>query len=368
MTASFDFITDNEFRAGLETDYSEMLVAIENAAYKSAQVMAGSIIEAMLIDALIAGGHVSMENGLRMDLSEAINLAKEKGIISATTADLSSVIKGYRNLIHPGRSIRLKEIPTADSAQVSQALVAMVIREVEGWKRRDYGYTAQQIISKLERDSSAVSIISHIVAEANSSEVERLLLGALPNAYIQASVDDETPPYVLPGFIQCYRTTFKHSPEALKKKVMNKYIKMLKEESDTIILPYEIAFVRGSDLKYLSQQDARLAAEHFVGRMQNGVTTPLVEALEGIGAFLLESDIEGFVDPLVKVVLRSRDSNLKRLAKKRLISEWFTMPAGIDEAMKSRIDDWINLYKPKGKTEEVETLEEIKTEFEDIPF
>lgn len=367
MTSSFDFITDNEFRAGLETDYREMLVAIENAAYKSAQVMAGSIIEAMLIDTLIAGGHVSMENGLRMDLSEAINLAKEKGIISATIADLSSVIKGYRNLIHPGRSIRLKEIPTADSAQVSQALVAMAIREVEGWKRRDYGYTAQQIISKLERDSSAVSIISHIVAEANPSEVERLLLDTLPDAYIQASVDYETPPYVLPGFIQCYRTTFEHSPEALKKKVMNKYIKMLKEESDTIILPYEIAFVRGSDLKYLSQQDARLAAEHLVGRMQNSVTVPLVEALEGIGAFLLESDIGSFVDPLAKVVLRSRDSNLKRLAKKRLMSEWITMPVGIDKAMESRIDDWINLYKSKGQTEEVETLEEIKAEL-DIPF
>ncbi|MCW3133153.1 MAG: hypothetical protein N2V78_02340 [Methanophagales archaeon] len=365
---SFDFISDDDFRLGLESDCNEMLSAIQHSAYKSVHILAGSIVEAILIDTLIASGCVSKQNGLRMSLADAIAVAREKGIISETTAALSSVVKEYRNLIHPGRAIRLQETPTAESAQVAKALVAMVARDVEGWKQRNYGYTAQQIVSKLERDSSAVTIIFHILAEARPSEIERLLLVILPNAYLRASAAEETPDHVLSAYIQCYRTAFEQAPKALKKKVMDKFVKMLKEESDSIILPYEIAFVRGSDLQYLPQSDAQLVADHLVGRMQTGVTEPLLEALEGIGTFLTESSVNRFVDPLVKAVLRSSDSNLRRLARNRLVSEWYRMPSVIDNLTKARLDAWIDLYRGQDQVGYVEILEEIKAEREEIPF
>lgn len=365
---SFDFISDDDFRLGLASDYSEMLSAIEHSAYKSTHILAGSIVEAMLIDTLVASEHVSKQDGLKMSLAQAIATAREKGIISETTAELCSVVKEYRNLIHPGRAIRLRETPTADSAQVAKALVAIVAREIEGWKRRNYGYTAQQIVSKLERDSSAVTIISHILAEASPSEVERLLFIVLPDAYLRTSAAEETPDYVLSAYIQCYRTAFEQAPEALKRKVMGKFVKMLKEESDSIILPYEIAFVRGYDLQYLPQLDAQLVADHFVGRMQTGVTEPLLEALEGIGGFLLENNVDRFVDPLVKAVLHSRDSNLKRLARNCLVSEWFRMPSAIASLMKARLDAWISHYRERDQAGYVETLEGIKAELEEIPF
>jgi len=52
---------------------------------------------------------VSREQALKMDFGEALNVCKEKKVILSKTAALSSVVKGYRNLIHPGRLIRLNE-------------------------------------------------------------------------------------------------------------------------------------------------------------------------------------------------------------------------------------------------------------------
>lgn len=48
--ASFDFITDEDFRISLEKDFKELNLCIQTGAYKAAVVIAGSIVEAVLID------------------------------------------------------------------------------------------------------------------------------------------------------------------------------------------------------------------------------------------------------------------------------------------------------------------------------
>jgi hypothetical protein len=50
---NFDFITNDDLRASLEADYAELKVARANDAHKAAHVLAGSIIEAVLVDYLI---------------------------------------------------------------------------------------------------------------------------------------------------------------------------------------------------------------------------------------------------------------------------------------------------------------------------
>jgi hypothetical protein len=113
--ANVDFITDEAFRASLVSDMRELETALESGNLKSAHVLAGSIVEAVLIDHLVTAGLIDLEAGLRLDLAEAIKRCKDKGIISERTADLSSVVRSYRNLIHPGRMMRLKERLSADT-------------------------------------------------------------------------------------------------------------------------------------------------------------------------------------------------------------------------------------------------------------
>src|SRR5579872_2925896 len=103
---SFDFITQPEFRKSLEADLGEMQRCLSVNAHKSVHVIAGSIVEALLIDYLIETNAATKagKDPLKLDLAQAVDLCRKEKIISDRAADLSAVIRGYRNLIHPGRA------------------------------------------------------------------------------------------------------------------------------------------------------------------------------------------------------------------------------------------------------------------------
>lgn len=233
---SFDFITDEELRTSLNSDYQELLTCFEGKAWKGVHVFAGSIVEAVLIELIISEHLTTREQALRMDLGGAVSLCLEKKIISSRTSDLSTVVRGYRNLIHPGRQVRLKDETDESSAQVAKALVNIVVGEVEKRKKENYGYTAEQIVSKLRRDSYADTIISHLIAHANPIEQERLVLHVLPSAYMQELEADYSPEYVLPVFRSSFRMAFDQAAAEVKVKAVKKFAKILKEESDTMVL------------------------------------------------------------------------------------------------------------------------------------
>jgi hypothetical protein len=114
----FDFVTDEAFRAGLVSDYREMLNGLKSGSWKSVHVLAGSIIEAVLADYLMAEGHTTI-NGkdiLKAELGPIITAARAEGILSERAESLSKVVKDYRNLIHAGRVVRLDEKADADGA------------------------------------------------------------------------------------------------------------------------------------------------------------------------------------------------------------------------------------------------------------
>lgn len=128
----FDFIRGEDFRTSLEGDYKELLGCLKVKAWKATHVLAGSIIETVLVDFLIASNykHKTSIDPLKMDLGQAIAACKKEGILSEKTEQLASAIKSYRNLIHPGRKIRLGEEVDENSSKVAQALVDIVIKEV----------------------------------------------------------------------------------------------------------------------------------------------------------------------------------------------------------------------------------------------
>jgi len=179
----FEYIVDVGLRRSLESDWRELQVALQNSAWKSVHVLAGSIVESILVDHLLSIGF-PQKDPLRMTLDEAITACKGSGVLSDKTAELSIVIRRYRNLIHPGRLLRLSESADVNSATVCEALVRMINGEVASSKRQTYGYTAEQIASKIERDSSSVAILTHLLKKTNERELERLLLEVLPERYL----------------------------------------------------------------------------------------------------------------------------------------------------------------------------------------
>ncbi len=107
----FAFIGDEKFRQLLKRDFQELEICVESKAFKSVLILSGSIIEAVLLEYFthypISGKNHNQT--LKLALSDLISKAYATDLISERSKDLSTVIRNYRNLIHPGRKVRTKE-------------------------------------------------------------------------------------------------------------------------------------------------------------------------------------------------------------------------------------------------------------------
>jgi hypothetical protein len=362
----FDFISGEDFRKSLEDDYKELLECLKVNAWKASHVLAGSIIETLLIDFLIASNykHKTSVDPLKMDLGQAIAACKKEGILSEKAEQLSNVIKSYRNLIHPGRKIRLGEEVDENGAKVAQALVDIVIKEVSARRKENYGYTAEQIVSKLERDSSAIYIIEHILKETNPGELERLLITAIPKRYNELKIEEFVPAFVSSSLEHCFRTAFNMVNEEVKKKVMKRFVAVLKEADEEIVLSYETAFFRGSDLKYLPASDAKIVKGHLLSRLSKDATMPLFQALKDIGKCLTLDDTQNFIDTLVRPIVWGKEDKLKNTARNFLIDEYSNMKKNVKDRVLLRLDDWIPFLEKRKLQVPADTLRDLKSTLE----
>ena len=128
----FDFMSDTKFKDLLIRDYKELTDCVKNECPKSVLILAGSIIEATLLEFFSHNlpEEKSMNQLLKMNLADLIIDAESVGLISSRSKELSLVIKDYRNLIHPGREIRTMEKFDKDSALISFSLIKMILKEV----------------------------------------------------------------------------------------------------------------------------------------------------------------------------------------------------------------------------------------------
>jgi len=362
--AIFDYISSDEFRQSLEADYQEMVACFNAKGWKAVHVLAGSIVEAVLLDYILVEGYVSQEEAFKMDLGSAINLCKERKVISEKTSDLSSVIKSYRNLIHPGRLIRLNEQVDKNSAEVAKALVGIVVNEIEKQKREKYGYTAEQIVAKIQRDSTVSTIIGHIIKNINPIEVEKLLLKVLPNAYMEYlhqlnDVEFSFPVEHFPtSFSVCFRTAFEQARDEVKKKVSQNFARIIREESEQFIFAYGKLFFRAPDMRYLSSDDIEITKNYLLGRLENDVEG-WMPTISGIYNYLSPDDVNKLVDPLVRVV-NGDDNNLSAAAARFLKDEGWLAPQSVQAQFLNRLGAWVDNYRKKNLDNHAAKIENIR--------
>ncbi|MDO6813998.1 hypothetical protein [Tenacibaculum soleae] len=172
----FDFITDEKFRNLLERDYEELMKCLETKSSKSVLILSGSIIEAILTDYFLnfPPEKHNEKKILSSDLYKLIELAKENELISQSTKELSTVLKNYRNLIHPGREIRKNESFDFDTAVVAKSLVNIIIKEIRENYLNNIGYSANDLISKLGNDALSETIFEKLLLKVHKSEKSKL--------------------------------------------------------------------------------------------------------------------------------------------------------------------------------------------------
>ncbi|MDA0243679.1 MAG: hypothetical protein OT477_09710 [Chloroflexi bacterium] len=368
----FDFINDEDFRNTLESDYRELESSMKSGAWKAVHVLAGSIIEAMLIDCLISINYKNNQaNILKMDLGQVINACQTESILSQRATDLSSVIRTYRNLIHPGRMIRLNEKVDENSAIIAKSLVNIIVNEVATKMQLSYGFTAQQIISKIEGDNSAIAILGDLLQQTNPTEIERLLLKKLPERYIEITSEMPDSQDDLNALSNCYRIAFDMSPDEIKKKCTQKFVVAVKRERGQTVTYYGNAFFRATDLDFLDQEDAILVKKHLIHRMEENLSDNTLNMIDGLLSRLNETEASRFIDAIIKtlsIAISEDDTEYINRIVDYLVLEQANTSGEIDILFVGRIDAWLSQNKHGNRYEFTKTLRQIQFIFDPIPF
>ncbi len=148
--SAFGVVKAQAYRRLLLEDLHEVEVALEAGAWKSATVMAGSLIEALLFYRLDVERHASDAKRVeafkraqpvdrtsklpkeleKLGLSELAQFSLKLGIISKDERVRIDQIGDFRNLVHPGKSYRLNERCDRATAYLVYSALLMLDRNL----------------------------------------------------------------------------------------------------------------------------------------------------------------------------------------------------------------------------------------------
>ena len=363
---SFDYITSADFRTSLESDYADMRKCAEAGAWKSAQVLAGSIVEALLVDYLVSTSHPvrGAKDPLRMDLAETIAACKAESVLSDRSADLCSVIRSYRNLIHPGRMVRLGEQPPSKTTcDIATALIDLIVEEISKTRRAAVGLTAEQILSKVVRDSGCLTILKHLLVEVSETQRERLLVSLLPLAYIEHLAKEEPFDETADRLADAYRITLESVTAPTKERVALEFVRVLKQEDGALVDTYRKAFFRASDLESLPLSSRPLVREHLLGAVASTHSLDSLRMLDGIGPHLEGEDCVKWTDTCVRTLISSTvKDGVKKKCRELFIETAFFTSRDFDTQLLKRLDDWVNHFAKPGSELSAKVVKELREE------
>jgi hypothetical protein len=130
---------DPQLQATLRTDITSANSALLNHEYKEATVVAGSVVEALLLWALETHGEPTVRAAVRgipptplneWTLSPMIAAAAGCALVTSDTKKQAELAQNFRNLIHPGRQQRLKEACDRGTALGALAAVERVAADI----------------------------------------------------------------------------------------------------------------------------------------------------------------------------------------------------------------------------------------------
>lgn len=139
---TISFISDESAREIARLDLASAEHAFDSGNWKGATVLAGSVIEALLLWAIKQAPSTDYQNALsafpspprspldNWGLGNLIFMADKLGFLSQTTVTQANLSQGFRNLIHPGRILRTKEECNRSTAMAALAAVGFVIDDL----------------------------------------------------------------------------------------------------------------------------------------------------------------------------------------------------------------------------------------------
>ena len=371
--ALFDFVADAELRSSLISDYRELHNSLDSSSWKSVHVMAGSMIETILVDYLLSINYQD-PNGkdiLELSLGQLISACKNQGILTQRAQDLSNVVRDYRNLIHPGRVKRLQETIDGQGAKVAEALVEIIMREIEKKRTETYGLTAEQLLSRLEADPSRIVIFEDMLANVNSREKKKLLLEIIPHRHFERemmheleyadSLSWDVPSLDQSSLEKAFRITFDSVSNDVKSLVVSNFVRMITEESEEKRLSYECAFFQAHDLAYCLPEEITMVKKHITAVLRQHPARVL-PVLKGMGRFLSTStELTEFISVLMRLMQTSRKEDVINYLRYEM---FMTNPDTAGITIVSLIKLWIVAFDEHDESHYADDLRALVTLYE----
>ena len=229
-----------------------------------------------------------------------------------------------------------------------------------------YGLTAQQLLAKIKRDSGVTTILAHLLKGAKPREVEKLLLQLIPAEHAAASeLNDFGDVQTLDRLSNCFRIALVQSNDEIRQKVANRFVEILRNESDSYINRYAEAFFQAGDLRHLSSPDISMVTDYILERFQN-VPARLLPVISGISQFATAIYAHKIIDPMVRAI-RGETLSLQN-CEAFMQREKTMMAADFEAAVMRRLNRWEEGYEERKDKEGVNVIRQLKLMLDDIPF
>ena len=174
----FDFIAHDGFKKQLEADYEELKRCDENGCHKSVVVLAGSIFEALLCDYLISEFEMLPNDVYKKSFALLIDEAFPEP--SSEPELICMAVKNWRNLIHPGRSERVRETVDHHTCKLVIDLLEWFVKFLKSNQREKYEISAENFFNRLLEDESAIKQSDYFIKKISPSDRRKLVLQMIP--------------------------------------------------------------------------------------------------------------------------------------------------------------------------------------------
>ncbi len=305
--AFLDYITDEAFRRSLVSDYREMTAAIGTESWKAVLVLAGSLVEAILVDCLHGRttDPVKRSEILKYDLGKAIPACKAAGILNDEAESLCTVARKFRNLIHPGRLVRMDQEVTRARGMVAANVVQVVAEAVAKVQKEAYGYTGEQILTKLTNDAEAFpALLPSLMAKVGDQEKERLVFKLLPGEnfilrqYDETNDDPDGPSVLalLRNIRLCYTHLIEKASSDMKLRVVKHYLSVLLDGSELDRRYFEAGLLNECIGQVTEGADKDVIKNHLFEVLKRGASQELMDNTEWLGQWVVKDDFGRLTD------------------------------------------------------------------------
>jgi hypothetical protein len=143
----FSFVHVPKLRVVIERDYAELSRIRDGV--KSRMILAGGLIEALLLDALKEVEPLALATSTapkdktkavrpldEWALGSLLDVAVELKIIDVAAQKFGHGVRDYRNLIHPGLEIRSAQKVAVAEADIAEKVLVLIIRDLDDRKKK----------------------------------------------------------------------------------------------------------------------------------------------------------------------------------------------------------------------------------------